>query len=145
MSQEERDKKFNEWVLGKTEKLIKDGIVGHIHISDNYGFHDEHLTAGDGNAPIREFIKQAKKSGFAEFIVESGSFNPNISLPDTWSHFGMDVFGYGRHIPGFTPNSFTDFRHGYFGHAGPPRYIFGEYGMSKEFLGEPFYSGLGLE
>ncbi|MBT4648501.1 sugar phosphate isomerase/epimerase [archaeon] len=149
-SLEKRDKRFNDWVLKKTKKMFDDGIIGHVHISDNYGFHDEHLTAGDGNAPIREFVAQAKKSGFNEFIVESGSFNPNISLPDTWSHFGLGMFGagggYSVDIPGFVPNSFADVRHGYFGRAGPPRHMLGEYAnISKDFVGEPFYSGLGLE
>src|SRR3989344_5367812 len=105
-SLEDRDKRFNKWLLDKTQGLIKDGIVGHIHISDNYGFHDEHLTAGDGNAPIKEFVEQAKKAGMSEFIVESGSFNPLTSLPDTWMHFNSPV--YGIHVAGFTHDNWTD-------------------------------------
>jgi hypothetical protein len=59
-SLESRDQRFNDWLLGKTKELLKEGIIGHIHISDNYGINDEHLAAGDGNAPIKDFIKQAK-------------------------------------------------------------------------------------
>ncbi|MBN2368450.1 hypothetical protein JXC34_05520 [Candidatus Woesearchaeota archaeon] len=154
-SQESRDKRFNEWLLKKTKKLVDDGIVGHIHISDNFGFHDEHLTAGDGNAPIKDFVKQAKEAGLKEFIVESGSFNPLTSLPDTWMHFDSPV--YGIHVPGFTPDSWTDpsigqsragwnnFYRSYFGRTEGPRYIVGEYAPSEEFKGAPFYTGLGME
>ena len=151
-SLEDRDKRFNTWLLGKTEKLIKDGIVGHIHISDNYGFNDEHLTAGDGNAPIKEFVKQAKAKGFSEFIVESGSFNPMTSLPDSWMHFNSPV--YGVHVAGFTHDSWTDptvknawgdVYRSYFGKTEGPRYLVGDLAPSEEFKGAPFYSGLGLE
>ena len=59
--------------------------------------------------------------------------------------FGPDS-GYAVDIPGFVPNSFSEVRHGYFGRAGPPRYMLGEYAnLSKDFVGEPFYTGLGLE
>ncbi len=152
---EDRDKRFNKWLLGQTKKLLDEGIIGHIHVSDNFGFHDEHLTAGDGNAPIKEFIKQAKEAGLKEFIVESGSFNPMTSLQDTWMHFDSPV--YAMHMPGFTQSSWTDpsigaTRHGwnnfyrsYFGRTEGPRYVVGEFAPSEDFKGAPFYSGLGID
>ncbi len=153
-SLEQRDKRFNKWLLKKTKDLLKEGIIGHIHVSDNFGFHDEHLTAGDGNSPIKEFIAQAKKEGFDEFIVESGSFNPMTSLPDTWMHFDSPV--YSIHIPGITPDRWTDpssapqhgwsnFYRSYFGRTEGPRYIVGDYAPSEDFKGAPFYTGVGLE
>jgi hypothetical protein len=154
-SVESRDKRFNTWLLGETQKLLDDGIIGHIHVSDNFGFHDEHLTAGDGNAPLKEFIKQAKKAGLSEFIVESGSFNPTTSLPDTWMHFDSPV--YAMHMPGFNESAWTDptigaTRHGwnnfyrsYFGRTEGPRYVVGEFSPSEDFKGAPFYSGLGID
>ena len=153
-SLEERDKRFNKWLLKKSKELVDDGIVGHIHISDNFGFHDEHLAAGDGNAPIKDFVEQAKKSGMAEFIVESGSFNAMTSLPDTWMHFDSPV--YGIHVPGFTHDKWTDpssagragwndvYRK-YFGRTEGPRYLVGDTAPSEEFRGAPFYTGIGLE
>ena len=150
---EERDKRFDKWLLKKSKKLIDEGIVGHIHISDNFGFHDEHLSAGDGNAPIKNFVKQAKKAGFGEFIVESGSFNPMTSLPDTWMHFDSPV--YGMHVAGFTkdtwtdpsaaPNGFNQFYRQQFGRTEGPRYLVGETSPSEDFKGAPFYTGVGLE
>jgi sugar phosphate isomerase/epimerase len=152
-SLESRDKRFNEWVLKKTQKLFDEGIIGHVHISDNFGFHDEHLTAGDGTAPIKEFVKQAKKQGFKEFVVESGSFNPMTSLPDSWMHFDSPV--YGLHVPGFTKDTWTDpsarpggfnqFYRQYFGRTEGPRYLVGDTAPSEDFRGAPFYTGIGLE
>ncbi len=151
-SLEERDKRFNKWLLQETKKLVDDGIVGHIHISDNFGFNDEHLAAGDGNAPIREFVQQAKEAGLNEFIVESGSFNPMTTLPDTWMHFDSPV--YGLHVAGFTKDTWTDpgsaprwnkFHRSYFGRTEGPRYLVGDMSPSDDYKGAPFYSGLGLE
>ncbi|MBN2423032.1 hypothetical protein JXB41_07435 [Candidatus Woesearchaeota archaeon] len=140
---QERDKRFNQWLLDKTKKLVDEGIVGHIHVNDNFGFNDEHLSAGDGNAPIKEFIEQAKKAGLKNFIVESGSINPMRALPDTWAHFGSPV--YHIHVPGVTRDTWTDFWHSYFGRTEKPRYIVGSYSPSQDFRGAPFYSGLDLE
>ncbi len=142
-SLEERDKRFNQWLIKKTKKLVDEGIIGHIHVNDNFGFHDEHLSAGDGNAPIKDFIENAKKAGLKEFIVESGSFNPLRSLPDTWMHFDSPV--YHVSVPGITRDTWTDFYRSYFGRTEGPRYIVGEYAPSDEFKGSPFYSGLPLE
>jgi len=151
-SLDSRDKRFNKWLLGKTKELVDEGIVGHIHISDNFGFHDEHLAAGDGNAPIRDFVEQAKKAGLNEFIVESGSFNPLTSLPDTWMHFDSPV--YGMHVAGFTNDTWTDpnsaprwnnFHRSYFGKTEGPRYLVGDMAPSDDFKGAPFYTGVSLE
>lgn len=142
-SLEDRNKRFNKWLLGKTKELVDEGIIGHVHVNDNFGFHDEHLIAGDGNAPIKEFIEQAKKAGLKDFIVESGSFNALISLPDTWAHFGSPVYHVA--VPGITRDGWTDIWHSYFGRTEPPRYVVGDYAPSTEFKGEPFYTGLSLE
>jgi len=143
-SLESRDKRFNKWVLDKTKDLVNKGYVGHIHINDNFGFHDEHLSAGDGNAPIKEFVEQAKKAGLKEFIVESGSINPMRALPDAWEHMGSSV--YHAHIGGAGgQDTWADFWHSYFGKTEKPRYIVGSYAPSKDFRGEPFYTGLDME
>ncbi|MCM2324923.1 MAG: hypothetical protein NDI94_00525 [Candidatus Woesearchaeota archaeon] len=153
-SLEGRDKRFNEWLLKKTKQLFKEGIIGHVHISDNFGFDDEHLIAGDGTVPIKEFVKQAKEQGFKEFIVESGSFNAMTSLPDTWMHFDSPV--YGIQVPGFTHdkwtdpgvgsmNGFTNFYRSHFGRTEGPRYLVGETAPSEEFKGSPFYTGMPME
>lgn len=150
-SQENYDKRFKDWVLKKTEDLVKNKIVGHVHLSDNYGYHDEHLTIGDGNAPIKEFLKIMKKGGIDEFIVEGGSFNPLSALPDAWRFLGSPVYSVFK--PGLVDQTWSDalltqgkgFHQSYFGRTENPRYIIGEYAPSEDYKGSPFYTGTPLE
>ncbi|MBR9690459.1 sugar phosphate isomerase/epimerase [Candidatus Woesearchaeota archaeon] len=148
-TQEQYDKRFKNWVLDKTKDLANNDIVGHVHLSDNYGFHDEHLTIGDGNAPVKEFIEILKKVGVDDFIVEGGSFNPMTALPDSWAYLGSPVYSLFR--PGITGQTWSDgilqdgFHQSYFGSTEPPRYIIGEYAPSEDYKGAPFYTGVPLE
>ncbi|MBU1198730.1 MAG: sugar phosphate isomerase/epimerase [Nanoarchaeota archaeon] len=91
-SPEHRDKRFNNWMLNTTEKLAKDGIVGHIHLTDNFGYHDEHLTPGEGNVPMKEFIKKMEEAGLKDFIAEVGSYNANTVMTDTWALMGSPIY-----------------------------------------------------
>lgn len=125
---EERDKRFNKWAIDKTKEMIKAGIVGHIHIADNMGWDDEHLTPGEGNAPIREFVKELEKAGFKDFIIEPGSFNPTVAMPKTWRHFGSPV--YASAMQGSVP--FGQVWHTHFGYTAPSNYIVGAYSPSNE-------------
>ena len=148
-SQETYDKRFKNWMLEKTRELAKDKIVGHVHLSDNYGYNDEHLTIGDGNAPVKDFVKIMKDAGVKEFIVESGSFNPMIALPHSWDFLGSPVYNVFR--PGFMDQTWSDgivqggFHHSYFGKTEHPRYLMGDLSPSEEYKGAPFYSGTPLE
>ena len=36
-------------------------VTKHVHITDNFGFHDSHLPPGMGNVPIREIMEQLEK------------------------------------------------------------------------------------
>jgi len=45
-SPEQADKRFKKWILDEAENLVKEGYVGHIHVTYNFGFDDEHLTPG---------------------------------------------------------------------------------------------------
>jgi hypothetical protein len=130
-SMEDFDKRFNKWVLDETEKLAKEGYVGHAHISDNFGYDDEHLIAGEGNAPVAEFMRRMKKHGVNEFIQEPGSFNFDYALRQTWRNMGVGNFdgsgayraSAGRALPGRV----DQFLNSYFGHTAKPSYVFGKY------------------
>lgn len=144
-SQENFDKRFNNWLLTETEKLAKDGIVGHVHLSDNFGYHDEHLTPGQGSAPIKEFVGMMKKHGVDDFIVEGGSFNVNTAMPETWTHLGSPIYRVGDGYGGSSVATWGDVHQSYFGRTQGPTYIVGDYAPSDDFKGSPFYSGLPLE
>lgn len=121
------DKEFNKWYLDEVQKMIDKKILGHIHLTDNWGYDDEHLTPGQGNTPTKEVFKMLEKAGFKDFITEVGSFNANTILSDTLAELGSPVYALGRGI------SFGKVRHGHFGYAAPPNYIVGAYAPSNEF------------
>ncbi|MBI4451578.1 sugar phosphate isomerase/epimerase [Candidatus Woesearchaeota archaeon] len=136
---EETDKRFNKWLMGQIDELNKDKIIGHVHISDNFGYYDEHLTPGAGKVPLKEFVEKMKKAGTADFIVEPAHQDYKAML-GAWREFGASIYGK------FDPmQRWSGVEHQYFGATNPPYFIFGEMSPSEEYKGAPFWSGLGLE
>lgn len=142
---EETEKRFNDWLLKEVDKLNKEGIIGHIHLSDNFGFYDEHLTPGMGSAPLKEFVEKMKKAGFTEpMIAEWGAQAKEEfyqAMTGGWKHLATS--------PMYRTARWTDIEDSYFGRTVSPTYIVGKYAPSQEYLGTekgaPFWSGLGLE
>ncbi len=114
--------KFNEWILDKTEKLAKEGIIGHVHISDNMGYYDEHLTPGHGEVPIKDFVKRMKKHGLSDVIVEPAHQDFKAMLGG-WSLFGSSI--YASQL-GPQRDSWANIEHSYFGRTPPPYFLVGE-------------------
>ncbi|MFC1696974.1 TIM barrel protein [Nanoarchaeota archaeon] len=141
-SMDDCDARFNKWLIDESKGLVKDDIVRHIHLADNYGFNDEHLAIGDGTAPINEFIDEMRKLGVEDFTIEPGSFNFQEQLPQSWAALDVDV--YGAQDAG-QPDSFGNIYQNSAGRTRSPEFIFGHYAPSEEFKGAPFWSGLPLE
>lgn len=143
---EDNDKEFDKWMLTKIKDLAKDKIIGHVHIDDNYGYHDDHLAPGEGNTPIREMIKVLKESGYkGELIVEPGADFANDvsgfhSVMKTWRHFDLPVYGHGSGLSG--KRSWGDVGYGFFGQNQPPYFVFGAYSPSEDWT---LWSGVPLE
>ncbi|MBR9676312.1 sugar phosphate isomerase/epimerase [Candidatus Woesearchaeota archaeon] len=144
-SDEAYHKRFDNWLIRETDKLAKEGLIGHVHLSDNYGYNDEHLAIGDGNAPIKDFMAVMRKNGVDDFIVEAGSFNPMSALPDAWEHLGSPVYRVGTPTAGTPGDSWGYFHQGYFGGTEGPRFVVGDYSPSDDYKGSPFYTGTPLE
>ncbi|MBW2983380.1 sugar phosphate isomerase/epimerase [Candidatus Woesearchaeota archaeon] len=125
-SAEAREKAFQKWMLNETEKLAKDGVIGHVHLTDNYGYGDEHLTPGQGNTPMKEFLKRMEKQGMRDMIVEPGSYNISSAMYDTLSLVGSPVYGVGR-LP-----RFNQVQQKHFGYNAPPFFIAGAYTPSND-------------
>jgi hypothetical protein len=125
-SPEKAEKRFEKWYLDETEKLAKEGIIGHVHLSDNFGYDDEHITPGQGNVPMKEFIKRMEQAGLKDFIVERGGDNPD-AMWHFLSDMGSPVYSLGRRM------NMGNVRHGHFGYNAPPNYIVGAYSPSNEF------------
>ena len=128
-SLEQSDKKFKNWMVKQTEELQKEGIIGHVHLSDNFGYYDEHLAPGEGNVPIKELIEKLEKHGYkGKTIVEWGAQTPEQSFR-VWSN----TLGLSSSTYKMDGNwSWTDVQGSYFGRTGSPTYLVGEDVPSKD-------------
>jgi sugar phosphate isomerase/epimerase len=144
---EQNDKEFDKWSLKKMEDMVKSGIIGHVHLDDNYGYQDEHLAPGEGNAPIREMVKKLKELGYkgelivepgADFTTDSSGFN---SVMKTWKLFGSPVYGAGSGFSG-SKGTWGQVGYGWFGQNQPPYFTFGGYVPSEDWT---LWSGVALE
>ena len=142
---EQNKKEFNTWMLSKVEIMAKKKLVGHLHLVDNYGYEDEHLAPGEGNAPVSEAIKIFKKHGFkGDYIVEPGAdFSTDTSGTQTllkaWRHFGSPVYGVAG---GVGERKWGQVQYGHFGQNQPPYFVFGGYSPSEDWT---LWSGVQLE
>lgn len=73
--------------IGKEEIIKETGkiasVVKKVHLSDNFGFHDSHLSPGMGNTPTKEIMKdiEARLGKKPTAIVESGAFEAQFKQP----------------------------------------------------------------
>ncbi|MBI2673208.1 sugar phosphate isomerase/epimerase [Candidatus Woesearchaeota archaeon] len=134
---EETDKRFKDYLMSEIKKLSDEGIIGHVHLADNFGYYDEHVTPGMGKAPIPEFVKQMQESGFkGAMITEPGSQDIQAML-GTWRILNSPVYRID-----LTSRSWTDVEGSYFGRTGSPNYIVGDYAPSEDWT---LWSGARLE
>ncbi len=125
-------KEFDQWLSKEVEKLTKEGIIGHVHLSDNFGYHDEHLSPGEGNAPIQRFVEKLKEHGYTgKLIAEPGGQKEgryHHALTESWKLFGSPIYRIDT-----TSQAWTDIESSYFGRAPqPPNFIVGDYAPSKD-------------
>jgi len=55
------DEEFNEWLIKESEKLAEEGIIGKVHITDSFGYEDDHLAPGEGITPVKKVMDAIKK------------------------------------------------------------------------------------
>ncbi len=140
------DEEFNKWMIGKVKDLAKEGIIGHVHITDNFGYEDEHLGPGEGTAPIGAFVKEMRKSGYkGPMILEPGAQERSIDILRTaMRSFNSPIY----RIDGASV-SWADVEHGYFGKTRGPTYTVGAYApdisLPTEHRTWTFWSGVPME
>ncbi|MCX6712014.1 MAG: TIM barrel protein [Candidatus Woesearchaeota archaeon] len=119
------DKEFNNWLKGQVEELTKDGIIGHVHLSDNFGYHDEHLEPGQGSVPIQDFVKHMQLKDYkGQFIVEWGAQAPEEAwrtMTAAWRTLNSPIYRIDT-----TSASWTDIENSYIGSRASPNYLVGE-------------------
>ena len=119
---EENTKEFNKWLFKQIDDLNTQKIIGHIHVSDNFGFEDEHVTPGQGIVPIKEFIEKMKKAGIKDIVVEPAHQDYRAMLGG-WTTFGSGVYGI---MAAGRRESWADIEHSYFGRTAPPYFLYGQ-------------------
>lgn len=126
-----KDKDFNKWVIEQAKKLQKQGIIGHVHLSDNFGYEDEHLSPGDGAVPIKEFVEEVRKQGYkGQMIVEAGGQPQGQDWRATtsaWKTLNSPIY----RVDGYQ-QAWSEIESGYFGRTGSPSYLVGEIAPSKD-------------
>jgi len=143
---DQNDNDFNKWAINKVVDLTKSGVIEHVHLTDNYGYADDHLAPGEGNAPIRDMVKALKENGFkgqiivepgADFTTDSSGFN---TMTKAWKYFGSNVGAGGSW--GSAGRPWGDVQYGWFGQNQPAYFTFGGYSPSEEWT---LWSGVPLE
>jgi hypothetical protein len=144
---EQNDKEFDKWVVKKVAEMAKAEVIGHIHLDDNYGYHDDHLAPGEGNTPIKGIMKALKDNGYkGDLIVEPGAdWTTDVggfsSVMKTWRLFGSPVYGAGSGT-GVRGRGWGKVGYGWFGENQPPYFVFGGYSPSEDWT---LWSGVPLE
>ncbi|NQV08267.1 sugar phosphate isomerase/epimerase [Candidatus Woesearchaeota archaeon] len=149
LSKEQNDKKFDNWLVGQMKDLMKNKLIGNVHLSDNFGYDDEHLSPGQGNAPIKEIVKMLKKHGYDKAITVEPGAAAQTDLGDfygvmqTWRHFGSPMYSMGASMGGGAPSkSWTDVQYSYFGQTYAPYFVFGSYAPSNDWT---LWTGVPME
>jgi hypothetical protein len=134
---DEADKEFKQWYLKEFDKLAKEGYIGNIHLTDNFGFQDDHVAPGQGNAPIKEVMDTLKKYGYDKAITVEPGADASTDLSDfhglmkTWRYLGSPIYGVGMGAPR-VPQTWGQVQYSYFGQNKPPYFIFGAYAPSND-------------
>ncbi len=134
---EEADKDFKQWYLKEFEKLAKGGYIGNIHLTDNFGFNDDHTAPGQGNAPIKEVMDILKKYGYDKAITVEPGADASTDLSDfhglmkTWRYLGSPIYGIGMGAPQIR-QTWGNVQYSYFGQNQPPYFVFGAYAPSND-------------
>jgi hypothetical protein len=140
------DKRFNEWALNETKKLIKAGVIGNVHLADNFGFDDDHLTLGQGNVPIKEYMKMFDKAISegkitGKFSVEGfDDSGERHGVHEAWKTTGTQIFKGQQATERWTnpsaggtyDSSFSRLDQSTTGYYNKPSFIFGKYSPDKD-------------
>jgi len=116
------DKEYDKWYMEQVKSVQKENTLGHIHISDNMGYNDEHLSPGEGSLPVKELVEEFKK-GDVDFIVETGRQGEESYIA-AFREFGTPLHGLSRPDKA---DPWNVVEHSYFGKTSSPYFVVGEY------------------
>jgi len=80
------EKEMQKIGVDEVKKIAKD--VRHLHLTDNFGFHDSHLAPGMGNVPIKKVMEELERQGFSgRAIIEAGALINEFGMSPTHHMF----------------------------------------------------------
>ncbi len=131
------DEEFNKWLMTEIDALNKAKVIGHVHVSDNFGYEDEHVTPGRGKVPVQEFIAKMKAAGITDIVVEPSDQDYEAMI-GAWGIIGKPIYGVAGGGVGW-----TDIERSYFGRVAPPYFLYGDSAPSPQDWS--LWSGVKLE
>ena len=125
---------------------MQEGIIGHVHIADNFGYYDEHLTPGEGNVPVEEFMKEVVKAGLKDkMVIEPGAQGEGESIYGSMFGAWAKVANSPIYRVGNIDRSWSDVQGSYFGATHTPRYMTGGYLVNPKSEEDNWWSGTPIE
>lgn len=85
------DEAFIEWFKEKVEKLIKENVIGNVHLVDSFGGHSQ-LPPGEGELPLKEMVKKLIEAGYKGPISSEGFGDPDEQLFAAWRNIANAVY-----------------------------------------------------
>ncbi|MFT4326198.1 MAG: hypothetical protein ACMXYK_01725, partial [Candidatus Woesearchaeota archaeon] len=151
-SDEQFHKRFDAWALNETKKLVDAEVIGNIHLADNFGYDDDHLTLGQGNVPIQEYLKlfdegKGNKKITGRIAVEGfDDSGERHGVREAWKTSGTQIFKSQQATQRWTDPTFggsfsskgtVDYGFGGLnahttGYYNKPNFIFGKYVPDRE-------------
>jgi hypothetical protein len=117
---EKHHERFTKWMMDKVEDLQTSGVLGHVHITDNFGYYDEHISPGQGNVPIKDFLKKLEDLGYKDQITVESAQQDYKALTEMWRVANSPIYKIDS-----TSRGWTDVENGYFAQTRSPEFLFG--------------------
>ncbi|GEM_PF-939934 len=124
-------KKFDKWLNNHVRELTRDKTIGHVHLSDNFGYHDEHIELGEGNAPLQDFFKTMKEEGFKGTMVAEPGGQRKGEMHRVWTS-ALEMGASPIYRVDSRSKTWTDVDGSYFGQTQSPSFMVGDYLPSKD-------------
>ena len=125
-----------KYTRAEIEDLAKGGYIGNMHLTDNFGYQDDHLALCQGNVPITEVVSILKKYGYDKALTTEPGADASTDLSDfhglmkAWKLFGAHTYSGGAPMRG--GQEWGQVQNSYFGQNQPPYFVFGAYSPSND-------------
>ncbi|MFO8015504.1 MAG: hypothetical protein R6U32_00205 [Candidatus Woesearchaeota archaeon] len=131
-SEEQFNKRFNNWYMEQVKEMEKADIIGHVHIADGFGYGHANLPAGHGDMPVVDAVSYLKKKGYEGAFLSEGYGDASRMLREAWKTFGTPIYSASGPVRPGAQTRWSDVQQSYFGQGQTPMYIFGTYSPSND-------------